>query len=394
MAGCMKRLISMALGVLFCAALLFVGSEKAVAQTPQEQYIKKWAPTAVQEMYRSGVPASITLAQGLLESRWGQSALAAEGNNHFGIKCHNDWKGKSMKVDDDAKGECFRVYDSAEESFRDHSDFLRYRDRYKFLFDLKPTDYKGWAYGLKKAGYATAPTYAESLIKYIEKYNLYEYDTLTSAEAEALANSYEKPEKVSASSSADKPSKASSVKTSKSRSGKVSSAKSSRAARKAARKARKHSSKSSEEIDYGHLPASPLSIEEPKKITSGRYEEVQFSLHREAYSKNGVPFITSIEDETYSSIAKSYDLTLREILRFNDLQGDRELKPGTIVYLQAKKNRSEKGLDKYIVGSDGESLWDICQRFAVKMSSVCKMNGFDENYQPREGDTIVLRGKK
>ncbi len=367
------------------AILLSVPGGMAMAQAPQEQYIKKWAPTAVKEMYRSGVPASITLAQGLLESRWGQSALAAEGNNHFGIKCHNDWKGKTMKVDDDAKGECFRVYDSAEESFQDHSDFLRYRDRYKFLFDLKPTDYKGWAYGLKKAGYATAPTYAESLIKYIEKYKLYEYDTLTAAEAEALANSYEE--------SVDVKDSGSSVKPSKSSSGKVSSAKSSRAARRAARRSKKHSSLA-EEIDYGHLPASPLSIEEPKKITSGRYEEVQFSLHREAYSKNGVPFVTSIDGETYSSIAKSYDLTLREILRFNDLSGERELKPGTIVYLQAKKNRSEKGLDKYIVGSDGESLWGICQRFGVKMSSVCKMNGFDENYQPREGDTIVLRGKK
>lgn len=381
----MKRLISMVWGVLLSAILLSVPGGMAMAQAPQEQYIKKWAPTAVKEMYRSGVPASITLAQGLLESRWGQSALATEGNNHFGIKCHNDWKGKTMKVDDDAKGECFRVYDSAEESFQDHSDFLRYRDRYKFLFDLKPTDYKGWAYGLKKAGYATAPTYAESLIKYIEKYKLYEYDTLTAAEAEALANSYEE--------SVDVKDSGSSVKPSKSSSGKVSGAKSSRAARRAARRSKKHSSKT-EEIDYGHLPASPLSIEEPKKITSGRYEEVQFSLHREAYSKNGVPFVTSIDGETYSSIAKSYDLTLREILRFNDLSGERELKPGTIVYLQAKKNRSEKGLDKYIVGSDGESLRGICQRFGVKMSSVCKMNGFDENYQPREGDTIVLRGKK
>ena len=381
----MKRLISMVWGVLLSAILLSVPGGMAMAQAPQEQYIKKWAPTAVKEMYRSGVPASITLAQGLLESRWGQSALATEGNNHFGIKCHNDWKGKTMKVDDDAKGECFRVYDSAEESFQDHSDFLRYRDRYKFLFDLKPTDYKGWAYGLKKAGYATAPTYAESLIKYIEKYKLYEYDTLTAAEAEALANSYEE--------SVDVKDSGSSVKPSKSSSGKVSSAKSSRAARRAARRSKKHSSLA-EEIDYGHLPASPLSIEEPKKITSGRYEEVQFSLHREAYSKNGVPFVTSIDGETYSSIAKSYDLTLREILRFNDLSGERELKPGTIVYLQAKKNRSEKGLDKYIVGSDGESLWGICQRFGVKMSSVCKMNGFDDNYQPREGDTIVLRGKK
>lgn len=160
--------------------------------TPQERYIQKWAPTAVREMYRSGVPASITLAQGILESRYGLSPLASEGNNHFGIKCHKDWKGKSMRYDDDAKGECFRVYDSADESFQDHSDFLRYRDRYKFLFDLKTTDYKGWAYGLKKAGYATDPNYPAKLIKYIEDYKLYEYDTMTSEESERLAKAVEK----------------------------------------------------------------------------------------------------------------------------------------------------------------------------------------------------------
>ena len=128
--------------------------------SPQQRYAEQWAATAVREMYRSGVPASITLAQGILESRSGQSALASEGNNHFGIKCHTDWKGKSMKMDDDSKGECFRVYDNADESFKDHSDFLRYRDRYKFLFDFDTKDYESWAYGLKKAGYATDPSYA------------------------------------------------------------------------------------------------------------------------------------------------------------------------------------------------------------------------------------------
>ena len=126
----------------------------AGGDTPQEKYIAKYSAIAVSEMQRSGVPASITLAQGLLESRYGQSRLAAQGNNHFGIKCHN-WKGRKMYEDDDAKGECFRVYRSAEESFRDHSDFLRYQDRYKGLFELDPADYKGWARGLKKAGYAT-----------------------------------------------------------------------------------------------------------------------------------------------------------------------------------------------------------------------------------------------
>lgn len=127
-------------------------------------------------MQRSGVPASITLAQGLVESAAGQSTLAVKANNHFGIKCHSDWKGKKIYKDDDKKGECFRVYANAAASFRDHSDFLRYQDRYKSLFELDPTDYKSWARGLKKAGYATDPKYADKLIKVIEDYQLYRFD--------------------------------------------------------------------------------------------------------------------------------------------------------------------------------------------------------------------------
>ncbi len=133
---------------------------------------------AIREMERSGVPASITLAQGALESADGNSRLARNGNNHFGIKCHNDWNGKRIYEDDDAKNECFRKYTSVEESFRDHSDYLRTKSRYAFLFDLAITDYKGWARGLKKAGYATSPTYANALIKIIEQYNLHLYDKM------------------------------------------------------------------------------------------------------------------------------------------------------------------------------------------------------------------------
>ena len=171
------------LAILF-AFLLFPAA--AWAQSVQEQYIQTYSQIAVEEMLRSGVPASITLAQGLLESGSGQSRLATEGNNHFGIKCHKGWTGRSMKHDDDARNECFRVYDSPEQSFRDHSDFLRYRDRYKFLFDLERTDYQGWAYGLKQAGYATDPKYAGKLIKYIEDYNLARFDLVSVEEEAAL----------------------------------------------------------------------------------------------------------------------------------------------------------------------------------------------------------------
>ena len=160
-------------------ALLLPGVSNA--QTAQEKYISTFADLAVQEMYRSGVPASITLAQGMLESGNGRSELAQKSNNHFGIKCHNNWSGERVYHDDDAKGECFRKYSHPYQSYRDHSDFLRYRDRYKFLFDLKTTDYKGWAYGLKQAGYATDPNYATKLIKIIEDYKLYQYDTKTAS---------------------------------------------------------------------------------------------------------------------------------------------------------------------------------------------------------------------
>ena len=378
--------------VIFIAAILLAVCAAAQG-TPQERYIRRWAPTAVREMYRTGVPASITLAQGMLESRYGLSSLATEGNNHFGIKCHKDWTGKSMKYDDDAKGECFRVYGSAEESFSDHSDFLRYRDRYKFLFEYKTTDYKAWAYGLKKAGYATDPGYPAKLVKYIEDYKLYEYDTMTSEDAERLSESADSAG--SAGSAGAAPAVTAGKESSRSYSEKTSSSSDSKASVKSVRKVRKAKKKrhSKEEQAADVIPASPLSIEEPKKIVNAN-EVFRFSLSREAYSRNGVPFITSLEGETYSSIAESNHLYLNELLKYNDLVASCELLPGTVVYLQPKKNQAEKGLEKYIVGDDSESLRDICQRFAVKMSSVLKMNGFSADYQPREGDTIILRGKK
>lgn len=140
-------------------------------------YIKEYAPMAMEQMKLHKIPASITLAQGLLESGAGMSTLAKKSNNHFGIKCHRDWRGKRTYHDDDARGECFRVYSSVEGSYEDHSLFLKKGARYAFLFDLKITDYKGWAKGLKKAGYATDRSYANRLITIIEDYELYKYDT-------------------------------------------------------------------------------------------------------------------------------------------------------------------------------------------------------------------------
>lgn len=312
----MKRL-----AIILLAAVFALGAVK----DHRLDYIDKYSKIAVSEMKRTGVPASITLAQGILESNAGLSALATKGNNHFGIKCHNDWKGRKMRVDDDARRECFRVYPNAEASFRDHSDFLRSNDRYKFLFDLRKTDYKGWARGLKKAGYATDPNYANKLITLIEDYELYKYDKGVKVTVE-----------------------------------------------------------------------SPKEIETPKVIPAAEIdrkyrESVRFSLNRSIYEQNGVPFVYSIEGETYQSIASSNGLFLKEILKYNDLSEDRPLAPGTMVYLARKKSQGAHGVVKYVVNRDGETLYDISQRFGIRLAELQKMNILLLNARLEEGDTVMLR---
>ena len=159
----------------FCLFLTLLCAFVSMAQyknTVTEQYILQYRDIAIENENTYGIPACITMAQGIIESGSGRSSLAKESNNHFGIKCHSSWQGKRTYKDDDAKNDCFRVYESAEESFEDHSKFLVNGKRYKFLFDLDKTDYKGWAKGLKQAGYATNPQYPELLINVIEVYEL------------------------------------------------------------------------------------------------------------------------------------------------------------------------------------------------------------------------------
>lgn len=169
--------------VMLSAALMWPTASMAGAY---EDYIARYCSMAVEQMETHGIPASITLAQGLLESAAGRSTLAREGNNHFGIKCHRDWTGDTMLRNDDAPDECFRVYDTPLQSFVDHSLFLK-RKRYAPLFELLPTDYVGWARGLKKCGYATDPNYADRLITIIETYGLYAFDSTVDPHAEETA---------------------------------------------------------------------------------------------------------------------------------------------------------------------------------------------------------------
>jgi len=180
---------------LFCIFTLnSFGQEEVKVKITVEQYIEKYSALAIEEMYRSRIPASITLAQGILESGNGNSRLSTEANNHFGIKCKATWTGKTLYEDDDAPQECFRKYDAAIDSYRDHSDFLMNNKRYAFLFDLDSKDYKSWAYGLKKAGYATNPQYPELLITFIEKHKLHKYDEVKISEEEEKEKAEEKAE--------------------------------------------------------------------------------------------------------------------------------------------------------------------------------------------------------
>jgi len=177
---------------LFLSILSFVFSFSLVAQNRNQaynDYIIKYAQFAVIQQTEYGIPASITLAQGLLESGAGMSELALKSNNHFGIKCH-DWNGEAVYHDDDSKGECFRKYDNVLQSYEDHSLFLKNRKRYDFLFGLSSTDYEAWAHGLRKAGYATDPTYAYKLISIIENYNLHQYDANQLAKNTTKPNNY------------------------------------------------------------------------------------------------------------------------------------------------------------------------------------------------------------
>lgn len=167
--------------IIFSFLCMFVAFQTAISQTMTwnqryQNYFDKYKDVAVEQMLKYRIPASITLAQGVLESAAGNSELATKANNHFGIKC-NGWTGRKSYHDDDARNECFRAYDSVYESYQDHSVFLTTSKRYSNLFQLKLTDYKGWARGLKTCGYATSPTYATKLIEIIELYKLYQYDT-------------------------------------------------------------------------------------------------------------------------------------------------------------------------------------------------------------------------
>ena len=305
---------------------------KSLSEPSAENYIKMYKDIAISEMKRTGIPASITIAQGMIESDFGRSRLAREANNHFGIKCHNGWTGPTMHKNDDRRNECFRKYKKAEESFYDHSDFLRSGSRYSFLFDIETADYKGWARGLKKAGYATNPDYANMIIRKIEEYNLMNLD-----------HGYS-----SANLSDNKPVPVKPV------------------------------TKTQDTINNQKLaPVLNGSI-----AVAARVPRVM--------ENNRIQYIVVKDGDTHEKIENEFQILKWELARYNDLDNNFPLIPGQILYLQPKREKAEVGKEYYNV-SEGDTMYLISQKFGIKLKSLYEMNRMEEGIEPVAGQKLWLR---
>lgn len=273
-------------------------------------YINQYKDLAIKEMLRYKIPASITLAQAIFESGAGQSRLARLGNNHFGIKCH-DWTGRTIAENDDAIGECFRAYDNPLHSFEDHSKFLTNSMRYRQLFSLPLTDYKGWAHGLKVCGYATNPLYGYKLIELIELYHLNAFD---------YAQKYD---------------------------------------------------------DFMADEAS-----------SRKNVNLKMALHPIAiFNKNY--YIRVRRGDTFKLIGEEIGISYRKIAKYNERDKDDKLEEGEIIYLKKKQKRAPKAFqNKPHIVKSGESLYIISQIYGIRLSSLYKLNHFDEEHSIKVGDVI------
>jgi LysM repeat protein len=297
-------------------------------------YINTYKEIAIREMQRSGIPASITLAQGIHESMAGKSDLVQRSNNHFGIKCQAQWKGEKVYHDDDARGECFRSYPKAEESYVDHSDFLRKGSRYAFLFEFEPTEYSQWAYGLKKAGYATNPKYPQILIKYIEDYNLQQYTLIAmgklSPKDEILAGSG-KPVSIS-------------------------------------------TGVAIREINF---PSAA------KPVVDYPIGEFRINNTKVTFVKAGTSLL---------GIAKQYDISLKHLLDFNEMEEEEGdiLTHDQLVFLQRKRRSGEAEFHEV---KPGETLYDICQSEGIRLESLIGYNHLQDQPEPAVGEKLYLQSK-
>ena len=305
------------------------------AQTKQkitrEEYINIYKDIAISEMNRSGIPASITLAQGMLESDNGNSRLAINANNHFGIKCHG-WTGKEIYHDDDDNNECFRKYKSAKESYIDHTDFLMNGSRYVFLFYLDQTDYKGWAKGLEEAGYATNPSYAKDLIRIIEENEL---------------DIYDKPQK---------------------------------------KGKKKEAQEELAEVDKtaGDTTEVMDQTGELAGITGAGVQQ------RKILTRNRINYIIVKNGDTYVGLSQELKLMPFEIARYNEIERNAPLDTGQVLYIQPKRNQASVEFPTHTV-KERETMYQISQMYGIKLDVLYKKNLMEKGTEPAVGDVLLLR---
>ena len=319
------------LSITFLSVLL--GSQ-IFAQSSQviKSYIETYKDIAIAEMQRTGVPAAITLAQGIHETGAGTSDLVRRSNNHFGIKCKSDWKGESVSHDDDARGECFRKYNDPYESYRDHSDFLKYRPYYTDLFKLDPTDNEGWAYGLKKAGYATNPKYPQILIKLIKDYNLQDYTMIA-------LNKETRDELVWASN--------------------------------------KEESASDEEAKTElNEPVEDLALR--TKYPSG------------VFKINETKVVLVYKGTSFLKIAEEHKLNLSRLFEFNDMKPVDVAERDQLIYLQRKR---KTGANEFHLVAEGETLHSIAQTEAIRIEMLAEYNLLELHMHPATGEKLHLRSR-
>jgi len=301
------------------------------AQSPDQiaNYINTYKLLAMAEMQRSGIPASIILAQGIHETQAGTSELVMASNNHFGIKCKDNWTGPVAYHDDDARGECFRGYATAEDSYRDHSDFLSQSPRYAFLFKINPEDYELWAYGLKKAGYATNIKYSQILINLVRNYDLQKYSLIAMGKLPA-----EQPE------------------------------------------TRILARNTTPETVQGFFDSTVQ-----KAAPSGSYPDGPFSINsaKVVYTKAGVSLL---------SLSNQYDIPLARLLDFNELKQEDVLNNDQLVFLQRKR---KIGQTPFHIVHPGESMYDICQAEGIRYENILELNRLEPGEEPAPGEKIYLQ---
>ena len=330
---------------ILCVVIGLMSGLVAFAQYNEQDirdYIERYADVAVQKMQEYKIPASITVAQGIFESACGKSRLATEGNNHFGIKCHNEWEGDTILIDDDELQECFRKYASVSESYNDHSLFLTTRKRYSNLFELDIMDYSSWARTLKQDGYATNPQYADRLISLIERFNIAKLDTLwqNTYGTNPVAQTETKP-------LADNP---------------------------------KPAKKPSETDKHGKKVFTALGSEYPSDQSPFTYRKV--------FKNNNTYFVIAEKGDTYEKIAQDILVMSDNLRKFNDASATDEPMENEIVYVEAKAHGNPMRVHTV---QEGETLRYISQRYGVQLRYILKYNMLEENSVIHPGDQILLR---